>query len=272
MTRKRGGDAPTRIRNQFGHFAQIPEDLVTDPSISDRAIRVYALLWVYSNKEDLEAFPSRNTMASDLDVSKATIDRGVGELVRRGAITVEETFAGDRQTSNLYTIIAPLPPRPEASEVIHRGRKFEAPPASNLEPPGASNLRLQEQEPEEQEIYGPVPEVTTDDAVDNSGTGPSITPATFSHTHRQPLHPPSIFASVGKMLPPSFDDEQLLELCREILDQSSARVVEDPTAYVIRSIRNTVRHIERDRGKWLLRADEIAVEHLELGLREGARF
>ena len=147
---------------------------------------MYALLWTYSNDRDREAFPSRSQMAGDLEVSVSTVDRGVGELVRRGAITVEEVFDGDRQTSNLYTIVAPLPPRADDAEVIHRGRKFAATPAANLKPSGAANLRHQEQEPEEQEIYGPVPEVTHDGDDDFSGTGPKPSPTLFSATHGKP--------------------------------------------------------------------------------------
>lgn len=275
MSSRPPAEKPNRIRNQFGSFAQIPSDLVKDPAISDRATRVYALLWTYSSERDRESFPSRAQMAADLEKSVATIDRGIGELVRRGAITVEEVFDGLRQTSNLYTIIAPLPPRPErdeyADEVIHRGRKFEATPASNLQPSGASNLGLQEQEPEEQEISGPVNDVTTDREHDEFGTGPKPSPGTISHTYGKPLHHVDVFAAIGTWLPSTFDDEQLDILAEEIVRAAHPTRVFDPTAYVIRSIRNTVRDDERRRGFWLLRADEIAAEQLVLAAR-GSRF
>jgi hypothetical protein len=271
VTRSTGPEKPNRIRNQFGTFAQIPADLVKDPSISDRAIRVYALLWTYSSEKDRDAFPSRAQMAEDMEVSKSTIDRGIGELTRRGAISVEEVFDGPRQTSNLYTIIAPLPPRPDIAEVIHRGRKSAARGASNLRPSGAANLRPQEQEPEEQEISGPVPEVTTDASDESSGTGPKPSPALLSPTYGLPLHPATVFTSVGSWLPRTFDDAQLAELASEIVAAARPSRVFDPTAYVIRAIRNTVDPSERRRGRWLLRADEIAAEHAELAAR-GARF
>lgn len=267
MTR-RPTDKPNRIRNQFGTFAQIPSDLVKDPAISDRAIRVYALLWTYSSERDRDAFPSRSQMADDLEVSTATIDRGVGELVRRGAITVEEVFDGPRQTSNLYTIVAPLPPRSEDSEVIHRGRKFAARGASNLKPSGASNLQPQEQEPEEQEIYGPVPQVTTDATSNFSGTGPRPTPALVSATYGHPLNHADVFAAVGSWLPSTFDDEQLGQLANEIIAAARPARVFDPTGYVVKAIRNTIAADERRRGRWLLRADEIASE--AIAIRERA--
>jgi len=268
---RRPNDRPARIRNQFGTFAQIPSDLVKDPTISDRAIRVYALLWTYSNDQDREAFPSRSQMAGDLEVSVATIDRGVGELVRRGAITVDEVFDGPRQTSNLYTIVAPLPPRADAPEVIHRGRKFAARGASDLQPSGASNLQHQEQEPEEQEIYSPVPQVTTHALAEDSGTGPKPSPVLLSSTYGHPLHAPDVFTAVGDWLPRTFDDVQLEQLADEIVAAARPSRVFDPTAYVIQAIRNTVHAGERRRGRWLLRADEIAAEHIAIAER-GARF
>jgi hypothetical protein len=268
---RRGTDGPSKIRNQFGQFAQIPEDLVTDPAISDRAIRVYALLWVYSCKKGRDAFPGRRTLADDLQVSLSTIDRGIGELVRRGAISVDERYDGDRQTSNVYTIIAPLPARISDPEVIHRGRKFEAPLSSNLKPSGAANLKPQEQEPEEQDNSSPVRNVTTDANALAAGTGPKPTPATVSATYGHPLHHADVFASLGTWLPATFDDAQLDVLADEIVAAARPSRVFDPTAYVIQTIRNTVRTDERRRGRWLLRADEIALEHAELAQR-GAGF
>lgn len=267
----RAADAPTKIRNQFGQFAQIPEDLVTDPALTDRAIRVYALLWVYSSKKDRDAFPARRTLAEDLGVSLSTVDRGIGELVRRGAITVDERYDGDRQTSNIYTIVAPLPERQTDPEVIHRGRKSAAPLSSNLRPPGASNLRPHEQEPEEQETTGPVPNVTTGANALAEGTGPKPSPGTVSATYGHPLHPADVFAAVGHWLPSTFDDDQLIVLGEEIVKAARPARVFDPTGYVIQAIRNTVHQDERRRGRWLLRADEIALEHQELATR-GAGF
>lgn len=256
-------DTPTRIRNQFGQFAQIPEDLVTDPAVSDRAIRVYALLWVYSNKKARDAFPARRRLADDLGVSRQTVDRGIGELVRRGAISVDERWDGVRQTSNVYTIIAPLPPRADhAPEVIHRGRKFEAPPASNLKPPGASNLKHHEQEPEEQEL-DQVPNATTERPVENpaagsAGDGPEAkqpTPKNLARLHGHGLSCPDVFASVGDLLAPThLDDEGLERLAAEILAVAPTRVV-NPTAYVVRAIRNPT-----TRSEWIARAWVIAGE------------
>lgn len=254
---RRNDDQPTRIRNRYGAFAQIPEVLVRDPAVSDRAIRIYALLWTYSAEKNRKVWPSRKTMAETLKVSVSTIDRGIRELETRGAISVESDFNGIRQTSNIYTILV-MADRPP---VVHRGRKSDAPRlstgAADLNTPGAANLTHQEEEPQEEEIH-PVPEVPSETAaVDNSGTGPrnpSATPRALSATHGQPLSPPDVFAAVGRSLPDSFDDAALEQLASEILAKAATRVL-DPTGYVIRALR------DRDlvsRGTWLIRAEDIA--------------
>ncbi|QTV79454.1 helix-turn-helix domain-containing protein [Microbacterium sp. NIBRBAC000506063] len=113
-------------------FAQIPEVLVRDPNVSDRAVRIYALLWTYSAERSRKAWPSRKTMAETLNVSVKTIDRGIRELEERGAIAVDADFDGIRQTANIYTILV-LDDTPKS---IHRGDKNDAPQSST----GASNM------------------------------------------------------------------------------------------------------------------------------------
>lgn len=117
----------------------------------------------------------------------------------------------------------------------------------------------------------PVPYVTTDANALAEGTGPKPTPSTFSATYGKPLVPADVFAAVGEWLPRTFDDAQLEQLADEIVAGARPARVFDPTGYVIQAIRNTVRNDERRRGRWLIRADEIALEHQELASR-GARF
>lgn len=260
MSSRRGSDTPNRIRNQYGRFAAIPQVLVRDSSVSDRAVRLYALLWTYSDERDREAWPSRKDMAEVLGVSLDTIDRGVKELAERGAISVESAFDGPRQTSNVYTILT-LPNDDEHSnEVIHRGRKYAAGGAANMRLSGAANMRLQEQEPDEQEV-SPVPQVTHDATGPvETGTGPDSsapTPKLLSHTIGKPLQHADVFAAVGRQLPDTFTDAMLDILAGEILAKASTRVV-DPTGYVIRTLR--ARDLV-DRGQWFIRADTIARDH-----------
>lgn len=273
-------DRPTRIRNRYGAFAQIPEVLVRDPEVSDRAIRIYALLWTYSAEKSRRAWPTRKTMAETLGVSRDTVDRGLRELEARGAIAIESDFQGERQTSNIYTILVLA----ETPKVMHRGRK-SAPPqlstgAANMPTPGAANMRHQEQEPQEQEIYSPVPEVTSDRETRDIGTGqknPAATPKTVSATHGKPLQPADVFASCGHWLPTTFDDEALELLATEILGRAASRVL-DPTGYVIKTIRGWHRHNLTggdliDVGEWSMRVDEIAREReftkITAGIEDG---
>lgn len=258
---------PSRIRNRYGNFAQIPDVLVLDPSVSDRAIRVYALLWTYSSEKGRRVWPSRREMAEVLNVSVSTIDRGLRELEERGAISIEADFKGDRRTSNIYTILV----LSETARVVHRGRKSDAPQlstgAANLRRTGAANLREQEQEPQEQEISSPVPEVTSDaDVNEPTGTGPKstrVTPKVMSATHGLPLQPADVFASCGRWLPDTFDDVALEQLAAEIIGRAASRVL-DPTAYVITTIRswhrpNLTGDDLADVGEWAMRVDEIAL-------------
>ena len=99
--------------------------------------------------------------------------------------------------------------------------------------------------------------------VDNDGTGPNPhpKPSAPSKTLGQPLSPKDVFASVGRHLPDTFDDVALEQLAAEILGRASARVL-DPTAYVIRTIRNwhrpnfTADHLV-DVGEWMVRVEDI---------------
>ncbi|WZH36269.1 MAG: helix-turn-helix domain-containing protein [Microbacterium enclense] len=106
---------------------------------------------------------------------------------------------------------------------------------------------------EPEDISGPVPEVSHDGPVDNFGTGHSNAPLP-SATHGHPLKHADVFAAVGKQLPDTFDDTKLDILAGEIIARSSSRVL-DPTAYVIRTLRNPDGKLE-----WLTRALDIDLE------------
>ena len=111
----------------------------------------------------------------------------------------------------------------------------------------------------------PVPEVTQETDIHSHGTGPSITPATVSATAGHPLNTADVFAAAGRSLPDTFTDAMLEQLAAEILGRSRSRVI-DPTGYVIRALRSRADN-GIDRGKWLIRADEIALDHDLTGSR-----
>lgn len=67
-------------------FAIIDEWLLDLP-ISDRAIRLYAILARYADNETHKAYPSRATLADRLNCSLASVDRAATELVTHGAMS-----------------------------------------------------------------------------------------------------------------------------------------------------------------------------------------
>lgn len=77
-----------RIRAEVT-FAIIPEWLLLHPEISDKAVRLYGVLWRHADK-DYRAHPSRQRLALLLRCSKATVDRAVRELVDAGALSVQQ--------------------------------------------------------------------------------------------------------------------------------------------------------------------------------------
>jgi hypothetical protein len=96
----RGG--PVSIRNEV-NFAIVPE-WVLYSALSDKAVRLYAVLNRYANREG-KANPSRRTLAERLGSSLRTVDRTLDELVAFGAVDVAPQFdeAGDR-TANEYLV------------------------------------------------------------------------------------------------------------------------------------------------------------------------
>jgi Helix-turn-helix domain len=85
------------------YFAIIPEWLL-DSEVSDRAIRLYAILRRYADAAGT-CFPSRTTLAARLRCSVDSVDRAVKELTTLEAVTVTGRIGSDGdQTSNLYIV------------------------------------------------------------------------------------------------------------------------------------------------------------------------
>ena len=89
-------------------FSIVPE-WVIDADISDRAVRVYALLARYADSETLQAFPSRETLAKRAGCHWRSIDRALDELITLGAVTKTHRKNGDAYQSNIYTLRRVLP-------------------------------------------------------------------------------------------------------------------------------------------------------------------
>jgi len=88
------------------YFSIVPE-WVIDAPISAQAVRVYAVLCRYADKDDGTCFPSIRTLAERINVSESTIKRALKELKAIGAIKSQKRFdkATGEQTSNLYTVM-----------------------------------------------------------------------------------------------------------------------------------------------------------------------
>jgi len=97
-------------------FAIVPE-WVLDAEISDRAVRLYAVLARHANAAGV-AFPARATIARRLRCSTKSVDRALAELVAARAVTVTPRFVEGRQTSSVYTVLAVPPGSPVSTRVV----------------------------------------------------------------------------------------------------------------------------------------------------------
>lgn len=91
-------------------FAIIPHWIIFS-SISDGALRLYAVLTKYADNESRQAFPSRATLAKDIKKSPDSVDRYIKELEALGALKVQRRKKGGSKENyaNLYTLITSNP-------------------------------------------------------------------------------------------------------------------------------------------------------------------
>jgi hypothetical protein len=108
-------------------FAIVPE-WVLDLEVSDRAVRLYALLARHADGDGSGAIPGRKRLAKRLRCSVDSVDRAKAELVDAGALHVEHRFLDGRQTSNDYLVIRVPPGHPGRTAAADEGRTTAAPP------------------------------------------------------------------------------------------------------------------------------------------------
>jgi hypothetical protein len=84
-------------------FSIIPE-WILDSDISDRAVRIYAILARYADSETLQAFPSRETLGRRAGCNVKAVTKSVEELVAIGAVVKQHRKNGEAFQSNLYTL------------------------------------------------------------------------------------------------------------------------------------------------------------------------
>ena len=138
-------------------FSIVPE-WVLDAGLTDRAIRIYALIARYADNDTLQAFPSRDTLAERANCHVRSVDRAVKELVKAGAIVKSHRMNGDSYTSNLYTVkrVPPkgvrfsdrvaTPQSPPSDTTVARVGTPVSPPSDT----GVALTRTSELEPNEQ--------------------------------------------------------------------------------------------------------------------------
>lgn len=85
-------------------FSIIPE-WVLYSDVSDRALRVYAILARYADSDTMQAFPSRATIAEKAKCGVKSVDRAVDELVKIGAIEKKHRVKDGVYQSSLFTVI-----------------------------------------------------------------------------------------------------------------------------------------------------------------------
>lgn len=114
--------------------------------MSDRAIRLFALLTRYADR-DGRGFPGRRALAERLRCSVDSIDRALRELVDAGAVRVEERWdvVGDGgRLTNDYHLLEHRNEDPDRTDAAPPGPTGAAPPAAGVRP-------LREREPGERE-------------------------------------------------------------------------------------------------------------------------
>lgn len=97
-----------RMTNQINsdnYFSIVPEWVLNLP-ISANAVRLYAILQRYADKDSGKCHPSRKTLADRCMVSVSSLDRALAELIDAGAVSKKHRVnASGDMTSNQYTVI-----------------------------------------------------------------------------------------------------------------------------------------------------------------------
>lgn len=231
--------------------------------------------------EEHSAFPSFNTLAERMSCSRTAVITSIEKLEDLGLVIIEKRLRGNgSHSSNRYHL-----PVDNWAPLVAGGSTDSAPPPTDApvdNSPGGST----ESEPGEYGIRTPlnshpnqgnqsqsVPNATTDaqrepkagSAGDGQGS-PSPTPKNLAGFRGHGISTPDIFASVGEYLAPTHIDAEGLELlATRILAKASTRVV-NPTAYVVKALRNPA-----TRPEWVAEAwDCAAVVHLRRVERKAA--
>ena len=83
----------------------IIDEWILDLPVSDRAIRLYAVLARYADKDTHKAFPSRGLLAERLRCSSKSVDRAINELIDAQLLVKEQRF----NSSLVFTLTVGTP-------------------------------------------------------------------------------------------------------------------------------------------------------------------
>lgn len=114
MTRKTDVGGVTR---DHVPYVTVPHWLIT--AVSPRALTVYCALGTYADNRTKEAWPSMATIGEAAGCSENIAREAIHDLERVGAVRVERTVGGVKQT-NRYVLVERKGPRPNPPE--SRGR------------------------------------------------------------------------------------------------------------------------------------------------------
>lgn len=113
-------------------YAVVPRDVLTDSRLSDRAVRVYALLDARTTGRPV--YVRVPVLAQDLGVSERTIERSLAELVALGYVVRERTRRVTRTA-----VLNPVRAADRAKAQAVRHDKSVAPVPTNLSAPSRNN-------------------------------------------------------------------------------------------------------------------------------------
>jgi len=93
-----------RRRRRSG-YAQVPYELIRDPTIGDKPLRLWILLESYASWETGRSWPTARTLMRSMGCSKMTLWRAMQSLIERGLVEVEsgQSTGGP----NVYTVVDP---------------------------------------------------------------------------------------------------------------------------------------------------------------------
>ena len=132
-------------------FAQIPHWVLELP-LSDKAIRLYAILSKYADNADGTSYPGRGTLAKLMCCHRTSVDRAVQELIDARCITKQVRYKEGRFTSSLYTVRR-IPPNSDVG-----GSRTHATTPSSADATTSSrpcDIELEPQNVEPQELLAP---------------------------------------------------------------------------------------------------------------------